>query len=860
MQPPKSIAGPPQDWLGSQVGRPEPEAPAANLPDPAPADAPATPSRHLSECKFLRRFAWLSALAWTLILAGSLYINIRQTFDNANELARHKALDSFNKDQAIRLWINSLGGVYLNTARGAQPLHCLASLPERDITLADGRTFTLYDSGSVLKDVQRTHGPLYGVHGRIVSERPLNPVNQPDPWEKSAIQRFRSGGKETFEVADLSGKPHMRLMRPLTMDKDCLGCHELAEGGIELIHAGIGVAVPMEEFLAPARASAWTHAESHGAIWLLGLAGIVYARRRVQRQLDERLRHLAETELSARVFDNGLEAIAITDHDGHILRVNPMFSELTGYPAHELKGNHIGLIESPEQGPDFYHQLWRELREQGRWAGETWRRRKQGNSFPAWESISTVADEHGKPRCHIFMFQDISERKLFTTHLNQIAHYDSLTQLPNRHLLTDRVAHALQRATRNASKLALLFIDLDQFKKINDTMGHQAGDRLLVVVAKRLSECVRTCDTLARLGGDEFALLLEDINDSADAERVALKILDTLAEPATIDERVWYLGASIGISLSPRDGTDMNTLLQCADTAMYRAKAEGRNRFSFFNEEMATQAALLLARETALRLAVEKRAFVLHYQPQFDLAAGRVTGVEALIRWCHGDEVIPPSDFIPLAEESGLIIHIGRWVLDTACREIAALHAAGLPRLKVAVNISALQLKQPEFVEHVLMALAESGLSSQYLELELTESTMMEDVKRTTAVLDTLAALGVSLSIDDFGTGYSSLAYLKQLPVHFLKVDRSFVRDVPTDHEDSAIVRTIITMSATLGLSVIAEGVETEAQLDFLRDEGCDLIQGYHISRPLGMDQLRLWLGARADPPVASLDSSDSTG
>jgi diguanylate cyclase (GGDEF)-like protein/PAS domain S-box-containing protein len=587
-------------------------------------------------------------------------------------------------------------------------------------------------------------------------------------------------------------------------------------------------------------------AASHGVIWLLGVTGIALALARVRRHLDQRLADLAELELSARVFDDGLQAIAITDVGGRVLRVNPMFSELTGFPPEAVLGRDIALIEPDDQTAEATAEKWRELKAEGSWIGENWKRRRDGDAFAVWESASAIEAADGGHLSYIFMFQDITDRKLFSQRLEHLAHYDPLTRLPNRRLLADRVGHAIQRAGRSQGQHALLFIDLDQFKRINDTVGHAAGDKLLTVVATRLTGCVRASDTVARLGGDEFAILLEDIGEPFDAERVAEKILAALAAPVCLEDRDWYIGASIGIGLSPRDGEDMSTLLKNADTAMYRAKEDGRHCFRFFNEGMAEQAALRVARETALRLAVQNEAFELHYQPQIDLASGAATGVEALIRWRHEGVLVPPMEFIPLAEETGLIVPIGRWALASACRALADLAQAGQGGLKLAVNISAIELKQADFVEQVVLALAQSGLPADQLELEITESTMMVDVTRVASVLDSLAAMGVGTAIDDFGTGYSSLAYLKQLPVDYLKIDRSFVRDVPRDKEDSTIVRAILTMSRTLGLKVVAEGIETEEQMAFLREEGCQIGQGYLIARPLPLADLAVWLAQRS--------------
>jgi diguanylate cyclase (GGDEF)-like protein len=440
------------------------------------------------------------------------------------------------------------------------------------------------------------------------------------------------------------------------------------------------------------------------------------------------------------------------------------------------------------------------------------------------------------------MFQDITDQKEINDHIYMLAHFDSLTLLPNRQLMADRINHAIERARRQNQMLALLFIDLDQFKKINDTLGHGAGDRLLGIAAKRLLNCVRSSDTVARLGGDEFAVLLEDMGDPVFIEKVAEKVLREIAMPLELEGREWYVGASIGISIFPKDGDNLGTLLKNADTAMYRAKNEGRNRLCFFDATMAEQAALRLTLETALRLAMERRAFTLHYQPQIDIATGKVVGVEALIRWYRDGTLVSPAEFIPLAEETGLIVPMGQWMIATACREILEISRELGRGIRLAVNISAREIMSPSFVDDLRGILDRTGMPAHWLELEITESIAMHDIAKTAVLLRNVAAQGISIAIDDFGTGHSSLAYLKQLPVDYLKIDRTFVRDTPGDKEDSAIVRTIITMSRTLGVRVIAEGVETEEQMDFLRQEGCDLAQGFLLSRPLASNDLKTYL------------------
>ena len=450
------------------------------------------------------------------------------------------------------------------------------------------------------------------------------------------------------------------------------------------------------------------------------------------------------------------------------------------------------------------------------------------------ERAQTVRNDAGEIIALEGIIDDITDRKRFEERLSFLAQYDVLTGLPNRALFYDRLRQAVVRAKREQAMVGLMFLDLDRFKQINDTLGHAAGDRVLRVVAERLKGFLREVDTIARLGGDEFTVIIEGVSQPEQLSGVAEKIRNALGEPVSLDGREMSVSASIGITLYPRDGEDIEHLIKNADIAMYHAKHRGgRQQFQFYDPGMASLAAEHLELETKLRRAIEKQEFVLHYQPVVDLASGRIAGMEALVRWQSPGGLIPPANFIQLAEESGLILDIGRWVLHAACTQARKWQREGLPPLRLAVNLSPLQLRQENLVAMVAEILRESGLAAQHLELEITENTVMEQSRDTIATLTRLEHLGVQLSIDDFGTGYSSLAYLKQFPVHSLKIDRSFVRDVTADSDDAAIVSAMIAMAKNLGLSVVAEGVETRQQLEFLRKAGCDAYQGYYFSVPL---------------------------
>lgn len=587
-------------------------------------------------------------------------------------------------------------------------------------------------------------------------------------------------------------------------------------------------------------------------IALLVSAGAVLTARTI-RPMAERVlqqaRDLAELGesrlLAASVFDASPQAVLIMDASHRIIEANRASVRITGYGQSKLHGKPLcEALFRPEKRASCDELLWQRVDAHNGWQGETELLRCSGEVFPAWQSVTPVRDASGVIRHYICMFTDIGEKKQAEERIRHLAHHDPLTDLPNRTLLTDRLAHGLDRARRHGNSLAVLFIDLDRFKYVNDSLGHPVGDALLRIVAERFATALREEDTLSRIGGDEFVVILEELGGADDAARVARKLLDALETPSRVDGHDLFIGASIGISLFPTDGDSIDTLVRCADSAMYRAKEVGRNTFQFFTPEQASQSRERFELERDLRQAVERGELRLVYQPQADCATGRIVGVEALVRWQHPTRgLVPPDRFIPLAEEIGLISKIGAWVLNAACAQAYQWEKQGRS-LRIAVNLSGQQISRDGLVELVREVLGTTGLSSTQLELEITEGHLLQRVEQCIATLRDLKSLGVTLAIDDFGTGYSSLSYLKKLPVDRLKIDRSFVEGIPDDRDDVAIVATILSMARNLGLDVIAEGVENETQLAHLRDARCAEYQGYLLSRPVSPAELEALLDA----------------
>lgn len=553
---------------------------------------------------------------------------------------------------------------------------------------------------------------------------------------------------------------------------------------------------------------------------------------------------------SAKVFESSGEGLVITSPDGTIVDVNPAFSEIMGFAQAELIGRNPRVWKSDRHPPEFFQEMWHSISTLGQWRGEIWNRRKNGSLIPELLTIKNVLDDKGSLLNYVAVYSDISHIKQSQAELEYLAHHDALTDLPNRVLFNARLEHAILRAQRRRSKLAVVFLDLDQFKNINDRLGHNAGDRLLTRTAKLLKQQLRKTDTIARIGGDEFTFLLEDVFDSDDVILTVEKILRAFDSEFLLEEYRPRVTSSLGISLYPEDGGDAETLLRNADSAMYRAKREGRNTYRFYTEALTAHAIEHMRLEKGLQKAVEDQELTLHYQPQFDFASGQIIGMEVLVRWDQpGRGILPPDSFIRVAEDSGVIRSLDEWVMTTAFRQAKVWLDQGLRVGTVAINISSKDIDQGGLAERVEALLKKFDFPAEHLEIELTESFVLGRPGRAVDELMRLRALGIRLAVDEFGAGCSSLAYLRTLPVKRLKIDKSFVRDIPADLDHAAVTRAIVALGASLQLELVAVGVETSEQRDYLAEVGCRTGQGYLFCRPLPADDMERLLRGFTDPP-----------
>ena len=563
-------------------------------------------------------------------------------------------------------------------------------------------------------------------------------------------------------------------------------------------------------------------------------------------RVEERTAELAESNrgliLLGSVFESSLEGIFITDRNGILTNVNPSYTRITGFSAEEVIGSEALATKSERHDEKFYREMKQSVAQSGKWSGEIWSKNKRGRVYPQWTSISSITDENGDITHLIGVFHDISDAKQQESYIKYQAYHDTLTGLPNRVLLLERMGRTVERSTANNIRFAILFLDLDHFKNINDSMGHEYGDILLQHVAERLEKLTRVSDTISRLGGDEFIVMIEDITDDNQPGMLSDRIIDSFKNPFIVKNQIFHVGTSVGIAIFPDDGNEPSVLMRNADTAMYQAKEQGRLRYCYFTRSLNERLAVRIRMENELRMAIETNEFEVHYQPKMNIKTGAVNGFEALVRWNNNGKLIAPIEFIPLAEETGLILSLDRIVMQQTFKDIQLMNASREKPYVVALNASAKALQQKRFPEEVADMLESTGMKPEWVEIEITETDVMKDIDACLNVIRRLSEMGISIALDDFGTGYSSLSQLSRIPVNTLKIDRSFVITIDNGKNETSIIDNIYAMAKDLHLKVVAEGVETDAQLEYLTKIGCDLIQGYYFSKPLPLKKLNEFL------------------
>lgn len=793
--------------------------------------------------KIVLTYSFIIFIIWSFVNTLSAWWNIKIEKNITLETVKNIARASFNKDQAYRQWATSHGGVYVEPTKKTPPSPWMAHIENRDVVTTDGKKLTLMNPAYMLREMMQDYSDLYGIRGRIVGIVYLNPNNKADEWEESAIRAFEKGTKEIMELTGSEENEYLRLMKPMIMNEKCQKCHGHLGFPNGSVRGGVSVSVPMKEFRANEYKSIKNTILTYLAIWLIGLIAIIIITINILSILKRRSRDIEELVISSEVFNNTLDAIFITDEKGKILRVNSSFIDLTGYSKDEIIGKNPKIIKSEHHDKEFYKNLWSTILTKGYIQVEIWNRNRDGEIFVAIESISSVKDDDGEIKYFIATLHDITARKSAEERITHMAHYDPLTNLPNRVLFQERFLHAIDIANRESSKVALVFMDIDGFKKVNDTKGHQVGDKLLIQVAKIINSSLKKSDTLSRLGGDEFTIIFEGISSINYILPTCERILKELKKEIIIDNQSIYISASMGVSLYPNDGDNIHTLIQHADTAMYKAKESGKDRLNFYEESMTIQAKERVLLETSIQSALQNGEFRVFYQPKISTQDGSVIGMEALVRWFSPERgMIPPDKFISVAEEMHIIDQIDMFVLEQVCKDMESWSKLGFNDLKVGVNLSGYDITTVNLFKNIKDIVEIHNINPKNIEFEITETFFVSFTKEHIKTLESLKEYGFMLSIDDFGTGYSSLGNLQKLPVDILKIDQSFIRTMSENDDNQTLVDMIINLSHTFSLKVIAEGVESEYQYEYLKNKNCNYIQGYLESKPLPKDEFEVYL------------------
>ncbi|MFA6195627.1 MAG: EAL domain-containing protein [Sulfurimonas sp.] len=791
-------------------------------------------------------YAFSTLIVWSIINVFFAWWNVelekKSTINDVTSIVR----SNFDKDMAYRKWASGHGGVYVEPTEKTPPSPWMAHLEERDIVTTKGKKLTLMNPAYMLREMMQDYSDLYGLQGRIVGIVYLNKNNKANEWEANAIRSFDKGTQEIMEFTGSGDNEYLRLMKPMFMEQDCQKCHGHLGFANGSVRGGVSISLPMKTYRESESKFINSIILTYFIVWFIGTLAIIIVSINAFRYLKRRDSDLEELVISSQVFNNTLDGIFITDATGKILRINSTFIDMTGFSEEEAIGRNPKILKSERHTEEFYKNLWGAILKEGHAQYEIWNRRKDGDIFVAIESITTIKDENDAVKYFIATLHDITAKKNAEERVVHMAHYDPLTDLPNRVLFQDRFLHAIEIAKRQKQNVAIAFIDIDGFKKVNDTKGHPLGDKLLIELGKKIVSCVRKYDTVSRLGGDEFTVIFESLSQIDSIVPICENILKVLREEIIIDNQSIFVSASIGISVYPNDGKDIHSLIQHADTAMYKAKENGKNRFNFYEESMTQQAKEKVSLETSIHTALKNEEFKVYYQPKIVASNREIIGMEALVRWLSPEKgLIPPYKFIPVAEDIHIVDKIDMFVLEQVCKDMTTWKELGFHDLKVAVNLSGYDIGTRNLFQNIIDIVETYKIEPRNLEFEITETYFVNFAPQQMKTLEDLKMYGFSLSIDDFGTGYSSLSSLKKLPVDILKIDQSFIATLEDNEESKELVDMIIKLAHIFSLKTIAEGVETEYQHEYLKSKGCDFIQGYLESRPIPKEEFVIYLSGK---------------
>ncbi|HQS66223.1 MAG TPA: EAL domain-containing protein [Sulfuricurvum sp.] len=795
-----------------------------------------------SQSTLLSRYFTFILLFFTLLVLVSAIWNMQHIQNHIEELAKIEATTHLNRDKAFRLWATRHGGAYFIVDKNTQPSPFMAMVEDRDVTTSSGKTLTLYNPATMLRDIMHDYSNLYDIKTRITAKLYMNPQNAPDAWESNALEKLQNGETQVEEFTMMKGKKHLRLMQPMYMEQGCIKCHAWTGIKVGEVRGAIDVAIPLDKYDPIKKEHFQQLIITHLLLWLIGMGGILFLGRRLLSSVRENDKNQKDLDIRTQALEQSNNAVLITNPKGVIEYANQAFVQLNGYELIELLGKTPKVVKSHLNTPALYREMWSTISDGRTWKGEFKNRKKNGAIYWCYETISPVMDTDGKITHYIAVIEDIEKRKTTEEHIKQLVHYDALTNLPNRHYFKEKLdAHIIQACKEN-KVFGLIYIDLDRFKMVNDSLGHTVGDTLLQTLAERLLLIDGHKTFVSRFGGDEFAIITDFTDTQHPIEMFIERIHDAIKEPFFIAGDDIFMTASMGVSLYPQHGDDAESLIKASDIAMYGAKLQGKNTHLFFEPIHGDFANETLMIENGLRKAMINNELFLVYQPKWDSKANKFLGLEVLVRWKSPTlGFMNPMRFITIAEETDLIIVLGEWILKESLITMMEISKIIGFVPKTSVNLSPVQFRHNNLNSMVIELLEQTGFPPQQLELEITEGALVNDPAMAIEKMTDLCSHGVTFSIDDFGTGYSSMSYLKKFPVSTLKIDKSFVDDIIDDPHDRAIIQAIITLAESFGINTIAEGTETREQVDALNSLGCYAVQGYWHSRPIDYEALLLY-------------------